>query len=161
MIALVDSRPQLLNIKQMMQCFIQHRQEVIRRRTNFLLSKAQARAHIVDGLMIAIHYIDNVIRIIRKAMDTKEAREKLILEYNLTVAQTDAILQMRLSSLTGLESNKLQEELDQLNAKISEYQSILADENKILDIIKQETKIKQKYATQKNKNNFTYPRVLY
>ena len=148
LIALVDGQPRLLNIKQMVQCFIKHRQNIVRRRTNFLLKKAEARAHIIEGLRIAINYIDDVITLLRRAVDNKTAREDLMRTYNLSALQTDAILQMRLSSLTGLESNKLKEELESLESKIKEYNDILGNENRILEIIKDETReLKTKYST--------------
>ena len=156
LIALVDGQPRLLNIKQMVQCFIKHRQNIVRRRTNFLLKKAEARAHIIEGLRIAINYIDDVIALLRRAVDNKTAREDLMKTYNLSALQTDAILQMRLSSLTGLESNKLKEELESLESKIQEYNNILGDENRILEIIKDETKeLKAKYSTERKTHIIT------
>lgn len=156
LIALVDGQPRLLNIKQMVQCFIKHRQNIVRRRTNFLLKKAEARAHIIEGLRIAINYIDDVIALLRRAVDNKTAREDLMKTYNLSALQTDAILQMRLSSLTGLESNKLKEELESLESKIQEYNDILGNENRILEIIKDETKeLKTKYSTERKTHIIT------
>lgn len=156
LIALVDGQPRLLNIKQMIQCFIKHRQNIVRRRTNFLLKKAEARAHIIEGLRIAITYIDDVITLLRRAVDNKTARENLMRTYNLSALQTDAILQMRLSSLTGLESNKLKEELESLESKIKEYNDILENESRILEIIKEETKeLKTKYSTERKTHIIT------
>ena len=150
MIALVDGKPRLLNIKEMVACFIDHRKEVIRRRSTFLLDKAEKRAHIVDGLMIAIQFIDAIIAIIRKSEDTKQAKQTLEKKYQLTSAQTDAILQMRLSSLTGLEYSKVKEERDELTLKIAQLRKILGNDQDILEIIKQETLvIRNKYGDER------------
>lgn len=147
MIALVNGRPQLLNIKQLIECFILHRQDVIRKRTQFLLKKAEARAHIVDGLMLCIKNIDAIIALIRSSVDSKEAKETLMQKYEFSSLQSDAILQMRLSSLTGLEHSKLKEERDMLTQKIEFYNKILSSEKEILNIIKEETlQMRIKYA---------------
>ncbi len=150
MIALVDGRPRLLNIKQLVECFIAHRQDVIRKRTQFLLKKAEARAHIVDGLMLCIKNIDAIISLIRSAVDAKDAKDSLIAKYALSPLQSDAILQMRLSSLTGLEHSKLKEERDLLTQRIEVYKKILGNEKEILNIIKEETaQIRMKYANKR------------
>lgn len=148
MIALVDGRPQVLNIKELVEYFIRHRQEIIRRRTQYLLQRNQARAHIVDGLMLAIQHIDSIINIIRQANDIQQARENLMQQFPLSMAQTDAILQARLGAITHLESSKLQQERNELTTKINEYQNILNDPQQILEVIKKETlEIKERYAT--------------
>ena len=147
MIALVDGRPQLLGIKDLIQCFIRHRQEVIRRRTQYLLNKAERRAHILEGLMIAIRNIEDVVDIIRNSEDSNQAKDMLAEKYNLTPLQTDSIMQMRLSALTGLEHGKLQSEYADLQEKIKELKEILSDEQNILNIIKEETtQIRDKYG---------------
>ncbi len=153
MIALVAGRPQLLNIKELVKYFVQHRYDVIRRRTQFLLKKAEARLHIVNGLMLAIQNIDDVIVIIRHAQDLKQARENLITRYQLTTIQTDAILQTRLSTLTTLEYGKLQDESNLLNQNIIQYNKMLTEDKEIRDIIRQETLlIKEKYSTPRKTN---------
>jgi DNA gyrase subunit A len=139
MIALVNGRPQLLNIKEMITSFIAHRKEVIRRRSGHLLERAEKRAHIVDGLLIAIQHIDAIITLLRQAEDTKQVKLALEKKYQLSLAQIEAILQMRLSSLTGLEYNKIQEEREELTQKIGSLRNILGSDKEILDLIKQET----------------------
>lgn len=147
MIALVDNRPKLLNIKEMVQYFVNHRQEVIRRRTNFLLRKAEKRAHIVDGLILATQHIDEIIKIIRNADNVDEAKATLIAQFDFSQAQTDAVLQMRLGTLTKLEFGKLDEERKILAEKIERFKTILGDEQEVLNIIKKETfAIKERYG---------------
>ncbi len=148
MIALVDGKPQLLNIKQLVEYFIQHREQIIRRRTQYLLDKALARVHIVDGLMLAIQHIDAIIRLIRQSPDVKTARESLMTQYSLSQLQSDAILQMRLSTLTSLEYGKLNQEQSELMQKIAEFRKILSDEKEIQAIIRKETlELKERYST--------------
>lgn len=147
MIALVDGRPELLNIKKMVEYFIKHRQEVIRRKTQYLLQKSQARVEIVNALIKAIENINDTLTIIKNADDTAHARMQIMQSLSLTEVQADAILQIRLITLTHLELKKLFEEQVSLNRNIQEYQNILANPQKILDIIKQETAdIKKQYA---------------
>ncbi|WP_053083725.1 DNA gyrase subunit A [Rubeoparvulum massiliense] len=147
MLALVNGTPQTLNIKQILEEYVKHQQDVIRRRTQFDLNKAEARAHIVQGLLIALDHIDRVIELIRASQTAEEARDALMGEFELSHEQAQAILDMRLQRLTGLERGKLQDEYEDLQIKIAELRAILADENRILGIISEElTEIKNKYG---------------
>ncbi|TDB38101.1 MAG: DNA gyrase subunit A [Actinobacteria bacterium] len=147
MLALVDGVPKTLNLKQMLFHYIEHQKEVIIRRTQYDLRKAQDRAHILEGLMIALDNIDEVIKIIRASQDDTEAKARLIERFGLTEVQTDAILEMRLRRLTGLERHKIEAELTELREKIAWYLKVLADINLVLQIVKDEmTEIKDKYA---------------
>lgn len=137
-IALVNNRPQLLNLKDLLLSYRDHRVEVIRRRTRFLLEKAERRAHIVEGLLIALDNIDAVIETIKQSPDTPTAKERLVERFALTEVQADAILQMRLQRLTGLEQDKLREEHRELLEKIADYKAILADEQRVLTMIKED-----------------------
>ncbi len=146
MLALVDNKPEILNLKEILNHYIQHQKEIVTRRTKFDLDKAEARAHILAGYRIALANIDDIVELIKEAPDVSTAREGLIENYNLSEKQADAILKMRLQSLTGLERDKIEEEYDELKGKIKYYKSILADEQKLLDIIKEElTVLKEKY----------------
>ena len=148
MLALVNGEPQHLNLKKFLEVFIEFRVETITRRTNYLLRKAQERDHILQGLLIALEDIEAVIRIIRSAADTPTAKGNLIEHFGLSEVQTDAILQMQLRRLTALEAEKIQAEHEDLLAKISDYQDILARRERIESIIQNElTQIKEKYAT--------------
>jgi DNA gyrase subunit A len=135
MIALVDGRPQTLPIKSMLEEFIKHREIVITRRTRFLLKKAKAEAHILEGLLKAIANIDEVIAVIKAAADPASARTELMARFELSEDQARAILQMRLQRLTGLEIEKLEKDLAALREKIAEYESILGDRAKVLALI--------------------------
>ncbi len=147
LLGLDHGRPRTLSIKDMLLSYRDHRVEVIRRRTAYLLEKAEARAHIVEGLRIAVDNIDEVVAIIKKSPDVPTARERLIARFKLSELQANAILEMRLSRLTGLEREKLEEEYKALMEKIAEYKAILADENLVLDIIREDLyEIKEKYA---------------
>jgi DNA gyrase subunit A len=147
MLALVKNQPRLLNIVDVLSEFIEHRVEVIVRRTQFLLNKAEARAHILAGLMIAIGDMDNIIKHIRSANSTEEAREKLTTNYSLDEAQANAILEMQLRRLTGLEREKINGEHSELMVKIAEYNIILANRSRVLEIIKVELlEVKEKYG---------------
>jgi len=137
-IALVNGRPQTLDLKQVLTCFRDHRFEVIRRRTRYLLAQAEARAHILEGLLKAIDHIDEVIRIIRRAKDTPAARDKLMQTFDLTQRQAQAILEMQLRRLTGLEREALQTEYKDLRKRIKEYREILADAKLVYDIIRED-----------------------
>ncbi len=137
-IALVNGRPETLNLKQMLQYYIDHRVDVICRRTKYLLDKAEARAHIVQGLLIALDNIDRVIEIIRGSETSDEAKAGLIKEFQLSDIQAHHILEMRLRRLTGLQRKELEEEFEALMAKISEYKAILADKNLVLKIINED-----------------------
>lgn len=147
MLALVKNQPRLLNIVDVLSEFIEHRVEVIVRRTQFLLNKAEARAHILAGLMIAIGDMDNIIKLIRSANSTEEAREKLTTNYSLDELQANAILEMQLRRLTGLEREKINAEHSELMVKIAEYNEILANRSRVLEIIKVELlEAKEKYG---------------
>ncbi|MBM4034722.1 MAG: DNA gyrase subunit A [Planctomycetes bacterium] len=150
MIALVDNRPRTLNLKQLLECFVQHRIEVIRRRTQFLLDRAQARAHIIEGLRIALAHIDEVIELIKKAKDVPTAHRGLVERFGLSDRQAAAILDMRLQRLTGLERHKLEEEYRKLLEEIAEYESILASEALVRNIIKEELlDLKKRYGDER------------
>lgn len=147
MLALVKNQPRLLNIVDVLSEFVEHRVEVIVRRTRFLLNKAEARAHILAGLMIAIGDMDNIIKLIRSANSTEEAREKLTSNYSLDELQANAILEMQLRRLTGLEREKINAEHSELMVKIAEYNEILANRGRVLDIIKVELlEVKEKHG---------------
>ena len=149
-IALVNGRPQMLNLKDMIHHFVEHRHEVVIRRSQFELNKAEERAHIVEGLIIASDNIDQVIAIIRGSANVDEAREKLISTFKLSEAQAKAIVEMRLRQLTGLEQDKLREEFEQLQATIEELKDILAREERRMQIIVEELEeIKEKYGDQR------------
>jgi DNA gyrase subunit A len=147
MLALVKNQPRLLSIVDVLSEFIDHRVEVIVRRTRFLLSKAEARAHILAGLMIAIGDLDNIIKLIRNAESTEAAREQLTTQYSLDLEQANAILEMQLRRLTGLEREKINAEHTELMAKIAEYNEILANRSRVLAIIKDELlEVKEKHG---------------
>ncbi len=146
-IALVNGRPEQLNLKQLIHYFVEHRHEVIVRRTEFELKKAEARAHILEGLIIASDNIDEVIAIIRGSSNADEAREKLIARFELTEIQAKAIVEMRLRQLTGLEQDKLRAEYDDIMATIVDLKDILANEPRRYSIIKDELiHIRDKYG---------------
>lgn len=138
MLALVDGEPKILTLKQILQEYISHRVDVIRKRTEYDLKKARERAHILEGLLIALDNIDEVIRIIRKSQKVEEAREALQSRFNLTEKQARAILDMRLQRLVGLEREKIREELTLTLEKIETLEKILASRQAILDVIKEE-----------------------
>ena len=138
-VALVNGRPRLLNLKDMIDEFIKFRLDVIVRRTQFELRKAEERAHILEGLLIALDHLDEVIALIRASKDVEEAREGLMSKFGLTEIQAKAILAMRLQQLTGLERDKVKLEYEELMKKIAELKAILADEGLQRDIIKAET----------------------
>ncbi|TVL94782.1 MAG: DNA gyrase subunit A, partial [Candidatus Kuenenia stuttgartiensis] len=147
MIALVDNRPETLNLKQMLICYIEHRKVVIVKRTKFLLEKAQNRAHVLEGLKIALNNIDRVIELIKTSDTVDAARRGLISSFSLSEIQANAILDMRLQRLTGLEQGKIDAEYEKLCADIKEYQSILANEKLVLDIIKKDVaEIKEQFG---------------
>ncbi len=146
MLALVNGEPKVLTLKEILQEYLKFQQEVIRRRTVFDLRKAQEREHILEGLKIAQDNIDEVVRIIRESRDDNESRPKLMERFGLSEIQANAILAMRLGRLSGLERDKIENELAEVRAKIAEYQDILANESRVLAIIKEEmTEIKEKY----------------
>jgi DNA gyrase subunit A len=146
-IALVKGRPQMLNLKDMIHYFIEHRHDVVVRRTRFELRKAEERAHILEGLIIASDNIDEVIAIIRGSKNTEEAREKLIERFNLSDIQARAIVEMRLRQLTGLEQDKLRAEYEELMKLIEHLKGLLADVNLRTALIKEELEeIREKYG---------------
>lgn len=147
MIALVKGEPKLLTLKEVLQNYIDFQFEVITRRTQFDLRKAQERAHILEGLLIALDFIDEVIAILRASKSIPEGKEALMNRFELDDIQATAIVQMRLGQLTGLERVKIEEEMAALKAKIAEYLAILADGNKVLAIVKEESSaIANKYG---------------
>lgn len=146
-LAIVDKTPKVLNLKQYLECYVDHQKDVITRRTQFELKKAQARAHILEGLKIALDNIDRVISIIRGSENGQIAKEKLIEEFALSDIQAQAILDMRLQRLTGLERDKIDNEYKELMERITYLESILSDESKLFGVIKDEMlAIKDKYA---------------
>ncbi len=148
MIALVDGRPRTLSMLDLMREYVRHRMDVVRRRTRFLLDKAEKRAHIVEGLLKAIDHIDEVIATIRGSPDVPAARTNLMARFGLSEVQADAILEMRLARLTALERGKLEEELAELRAKIRDYREILADEGRVRDILVAElTDLAERFGT--------------
>ena len=148
MLALVDNKPKILTLRQMLECYIDHRKSVIVRRTKFDLDKALARAHILEGLKIALDYIDEVIAIIRAAYD--DAQERLMKRFNLTEIQANAILEMKLRTLSGLQREKIEEEYEQLMKQIERFRAILASEKLVCDIVKDELlEIKAKYGDER------------
>ena len=150
MIALVDNRPRTLNLKQMLGYFVRHRIEVIRRRTQFLLDRALARAHIIEGLRIALAHIDEIIELIKRAADVASAHRQLMERFDLSDKQATAILDMRLQRLTGLERHKLEEEYRKLLEEIAEYESILASEGLVRGLIKDELlDIKRRFGNER------------
>ena len=147
MLAIVDGEPKILSLKEMLQCYIEFQESVIHRRTEFDLKKAQDRAHILEGLKIAIDFIDEVIAIIRKSKDQPSARAALMERFSLDEVQAQAIVQMRLGQLTNMERAKIEDEIAALHAKIKEYLEILGSETRKLEIVKEElTAIRNKYA---------------
>ena len=149
-LALVDNEPRILSLKEMLEKYVDHQKLVIIRRTKFELEKARARAHILEGLKIALDNIDAVIALLKAAKNDLEATEQLISRFNLTETQAKAILEMKLRRLTGLEKEKIEEELNDLLQKIEEYKAILASDEKVLAIIKEElTEIKNKYSDER------------
>lgn len=147
MLALVDGKPKVLNLKEVLHYYIKHQEDVITRRTRYDLAKAEARAHILEGLTIALDNLDAVITTIRESRTADIAREALSNSFKLTEKQAQAILDLRLQRLTGMEREKIEEEYQETLKAIEEYKAILADENRILGIIKDElTQVKNKYG---------------
>ena len=147
MLALVDNQPKVLNIKEMLYYYLEHQKVIIRRRTQFELNKAEDRAHILEGLRIALDHIDEIIALIRGSRTGEEAKNGLMEKFNLSERQAQAILDMRLQRLTGLERDKIEDEYSALIKLIDELKFILANEYRILEIIKEEiTEIKDRYS---------------
>ena len=147
MLALVNNEPKVLNILQMLEYYLDHQKNVVTRRTKYDLNKAEERAHILEGLLKALDHIDEVIKIIRGSANVAEAKAELMSRFGLSDAQSQAIVDMRLRALTGLERARLENEYNELEKKIAELKSILADENKLLEVIKSELLvISEKYG---------------
>ena len=138
MLALVNNQPKVLNLLDMLNYYLMHQKEVVTRRTKYDLNKAEERAHLLEGLLIALDHIDEVISIIRGSKTTPEAKEKLMNRFGLSDAQAQAIVDMRLRALTGLEREKIENEYKELVARIAELKAILADEKKLLGVIREE-----------------------
>ena len=150
MLALVDNQPKVLNLKDMLMNYLAHQEDVVTRRTQYELNKAEERAHILQGLLIALDNIDEVISIIRASRTTQEAKAKLMERFGLTDPQSQAIVDMRLRALTGLEREKLEAEYKELKAKIAELKAILADEKLLLGVIRKEIlEISAKYGDER------------
>ncbi len=149
-LAIVNNRPELLNLKQILEHFVLHRKEIVLRRTRFDLAKAEARAHILEGLKIALDHLDEVVALIRRSASPAEARERLMSSYGLSELQAQAILEMRLQRLTGLEREKIVEEYRNVLLDIARFKEILASERRVLDIIKSElAEIKGQFGDQR------------
>ena len=150
MLALVDGEPKVLTLKEMLHHYLEHQKDVIVRRTRYDLDKAEARAHMIEGLLIALDNIDEIVRIIRGSANTSEAKVQLMERFGLTDKQAQAILDMRLARLTGLERERLQEEYAELQKTIAYLRAVLADEKLVLGIIREEILvIKSKYADER------------
>jgi len=146
-LALVDGRPKQLNLKELIHYFVRHRVEVVTRRAKYDLKKAEERAHILEGLKIALDNIDEVVQIIKSSNDVNEARERLMARFALSEKQSQAILDMRLQKLTSLETKKIEEELREIQALIAYLKDLLSSEHKILQVVREETEeIAQKYG---------------
>ncbi|ARU60908.1 DNA gyrase subunit A [Tumebacillus avium] len=147
MLALVHGEPKVLNLREVIYHYIQHQKDVITRRTQFELKKARARAHILEGLRIALDHIDAVIALIRASRTAEDARNGLITEFKLSEEQAQAILDMRLQRLTGLERDKIENEYNELMKMIAEYEAILADETLLMQVIREEiTEIRENFG---------------
>ena len=150
MLALVDQQPKVLNLKEVLHYYLEHQKDVVTRRTKYDLNKAEERAHILQGLLIALDNIDEVIKIIRASANTQEAKNNLMTRFGLSDAQAQAIVDMRLRALTGLEREKLENEYQELQLRIAELKGILADEKKLLLVIKEEILIiSEKYGDER------------
>jgi DNA gyrase subunit A len=150
LLAIVDKEPRLLSVKDLLGHFVEHRKEVIIRRTRFDLDKAEARAHILEGLKTALDHIDDVVSVIRSSKTPAEAKERLVSQFELTDTQAQAILEMRLQRLTGLERDKIQEEYKETIQAIARFREILASERLVLNIIKEElTDLKDQYGDER------------
>src|SRR5687767_11455583 len=148
LLALDKKRPKQMNIKELIECYIEHRRDVVTRRTKFRLKQAEDRAHILEGYIIALDNLDDFVKIIRASANREEAKQKLMAKYPLSERQTDAILELRLYQLTGLERGKIEAEYLELMKLIEELRSILASETKLLDLIKKElADMKAKYTS--------------
>ncbi|MCQ2530357.1 MAG: DNA gyrase subunit A [Lachnospiraceae bacterium] len=150
MLALVNNEPKIFNLYEMLAYYLKHQEDVVTRRTKYDLNKAEERAHILEGLLKALDNIDEVIKIVRGSRTTQDAKDALILRFGLDDIQAQAIIDMRIRALTGLEREKLETELAELTAKIKYYKEILADEKKLLGVIKEEILVmKEKYGDER------------
>jgi len=150
LLAIVNQRPRVLSLKEMLQHYIAHRREVVLRRTRYLLRKARERAHILEGYRIALDHIDEVIALIRASQTTAEARDGLQVRFGLSEIQATAILEMRLQRLTGLERDKIEEEYSALLAQISEFEAILGSEVRLMEVVSEElVEVRGKYADER------------
>lgn len=150
MLAILDGQPKIFNLKELLTIFLEHRKDVVIRRTKYDLEKAKARAHILEGLLVALDHLDEVISIIRQAENSEKAKEKLMLRFKLTQNQAQAILDMRLHQLTRLEKERLMEEMNQIKKNIANLERILKDEKELWHVISEELKeIKKKYADER------------
>nr|WP_317357464.1 DNA gyrase subunit A [uncultured Tyzzerella sp.] len=149
-LCIVDGVPRTLNLKELLQYYLKHQEDVVTRRTQFDLEKASKRAHIVEGLLKALDFIDEIINIIRSNKDIKDSKAMLIEKFDFTTEQVDAICDMRLRSLSGLERDKLDEEYAKLSALIQQLQAILGSENRLLQVIKEElSQVKEKFGDER------------
>ncbi len=149
-LALVDGQPKIMNLKDLLVYYLKHQEDVVTRRTKYDLNKAEERAHILEGLLIALDHIDEVIRIIRAAANVQAAKEELIRRFSLSDVQAQAIVDMRLRALTGLERSKLENEYAELKKTIDRLRAILADQNLLLEVIKKELiEIRDKYGDER------------
>ena len=150
MLALINNEPKIFNILEMLKCYLKHQEEVVTRRTKYDLNKAEERAHILAGLLIALDNIDEVVAIIRSSANTQEAKDRLMSRFGLDDVQAQAIVDMRLRALTGLERKKLEDEQAELLARIAYYKEILGNEKKLLGVVKEEILIvKDKYGDER------------
>ena len=150
MLALVDNKPKVLNLKEILEAYVKHRREIIRRRTQFELNKAERRAHILEGLKIALDHLTQIIKTIRESKDPKVAQQALMKNFDLSEVQAQAILEMQLQRLTALERDKIENEYLELIKKIEMYKAILKSEKKILEIVKDEAiELKKKYGDER------------
>ncbi len=150
MLALVNNEPKIFNLYEMLAYYLKHQEDVVTRRTKYDLNKAEERAHILEGLLKALDNIDEVIKIVRGSRTTQDAKDALMLRFGLDDVQAQAIIDMRIRALTGLEREKLEDELAELTAKIKYYKEILADEKKLLGVIKEEIILmKEKYGDER------------
>ena len=150
MLALVDGKPRVLNLREMIYYYLEHQKDVVTRRTRFELNKAQNRAHILEGLLKALDHIDEIVAIIRASKDTNTARDALMMRFEFSEKQAQAILDMRLARLTGLERERLQEEYEELERTIARLTAILGDEHLLMDVIKTEiSEIRDKFGDER------------
>ncbi|MDR2377720.1 MAG: DNA gyrase subunit A [Puniceicoccales bacterium] len=148
LLALDQQRPRQMNIREMLECYIEHRREVVYRRTAFRLRRAEARAHILEGFRLALRHLDEIVRLIRESKNREEAKAQLRAQYPFSEQQADAILELRLYQLTGLERKKIDEEYCELSAIIENYRAVLGQEAKLLAVVKEEVlALRKLYAT--------------